>query len=164
MDNTVHMPNIGVKNKVRILFGSDGFSRIGRMERQPTGFRSAVATQMRRALSTLRGVAVFNSRGVPLRIQRVPTSGVEADSGLRAEFESREGLITARSFRSTYSSSCEPAPIRWRCFRAIAARSSVLASNQWSINASMTRFGFDSCCAQSSSKAAKVLLSKRYVR
>jgi len=28
----------------------------------------------------------------------------------------------------------------------------------------MTRLGFDRCCAQSSSKASNVLLSKRYVR
>lgn len=46
----------------------------------------------------------------------------------------------------------------------MAARSSTLASNQCSINASMTLFGLDKCCAQSSSKAVNVLVSKRYVR
>ena len=65
---------------------------------------------------------------------------------------------------TTYSSSCDPAPIRWRCIWAIAARSSVPASNQCRINASITLLGLDKCCAQSSSKAVKVLVSKRYVR
>jgi len=34
MDNTVHMPNIGVKNKVRILFGSIEFVRASESARR----------------------------------------------------------------------------------------------------------------------------------
>jgi hypothetical protein len=52
-------------------------------------------------------------------------------------------------------------PISSRWILAIEARASELAFNQCKISASITRLGFDKCRAQSSSKAAKVLLSKR---